>query len=93
MVLAIVVSVILSGLVSAMAWVAGESAQRTAGLSKMDQAFFAAEAGAQRVQWYSTNGKMGTNTWPVANFSGRCPECGAQAMRRGARNYPDRGEM
>ena len=52
-------------LVSAMAWVAGESAQRTGALMKADQAFYAAEAGARRVQWYCTNGQMASITSPL----------------------------
>lgn len=65
LVLAIIVSVVMTALVSAMCWVAGESAQRTGSLSKIDQAFYAAEAGAQRVQWYCKNNKMNSISAPV----------------------------
>ena len=66
LVLAIVISVVISALVSAMCWVAGEQTQRSASLSKTDQAFFAAEAGMQRVQWYCTNNQMGSITSPLS---------------------------
>jgi hypothetical protein len=63
--LAIVVAVVLTGLVATMSWVAAEQTARTAALSKMDQAFYAAEAGMQRVQWYCKNGQMGSITAPL----------------------------
>jgi len=65
MTFSIVVSVVMSGLIASMAWVAGESSQRSGSLSKMDQAFFAAEAGAQRVGWYTRNQLMSSITSPL----------------------------
>jgi len=64
-VLAIVLSVVITGLVSALAWVAGQQAQSAGSLSKLDQAFFAAEAGAQRVAWYCKNGGLGVLSSPL----------------------------
>jgi hypothetical protein len=64
-VLVIIISVIVSALIAAMCWVAAEQTQRTAGLRKMDQAFFAAEAGAQRVQWYCKNNQMASISPPL----------------------------
>jgi Tfp pilus assembly protein PilX len=63
--LSIVVSIIVTALVVAMAWVAGEQTQRTGNLSKLDQAFFAAEAGAHRVMWYCKNDQMSSITSPL----------------------------
>jgi hypothetical protein len=65
MVLGVVVSVVISALVAAMCWVAAEQTQRTASLSKVDQAFFAAEAGMQRVQWYCKNSQLSAITSPL----------------------------
>src|SRR5690349_11862256 len=66
MTFSIVVSVVMSGLISTMAWVAGESAQRSGSLSKMDQAFYASEAGLERVKWYARSGQMSSITSPLA---------------------------
>jgi len=63
--MAIMVSVVLTALVSAIFWVAGESAQRTGSLGKSDEAAFAAEAGLNRVLWYAKNNKMGTIPSPL----------------------------
>src|SRR4051794_36270504 len=65
MTLAIMVSTVMTGLIATMAWVAGEAAQRTAGMNKMDQAFYAAEAAAQRVQWYCKQDRMDLITSPL----------------------------
>ena len=62
---AIMISVVLCALISAMAWVAGESTQRTGKLAKLDQAFLAAETGVQRVQWYCSNNQMGSISSPL----------------------------
>jgi hypothetical protein len=53
-------------LIMALAWVASAQTQSTSGLSKIDQAFFAAEAGAQRVQWYCKHGQLGSITSPLS---------------------------
>jgi hypothetical protein len=58
MVMAIVVSAVITGLISVMCWVATEQTARGAALRKSDQAFYAAEAGAQRVQWYCKHLQM-----------------------------------
>ena len=64
--LAIVVSVILSSLIAALAYVAGQTSQATGQITKMDQAFYAAESGAQRVAWYCRNRSLGTLRSPLA---------------------------
>src|SRR4051794_16724449 len=64
-VLAIVLSVVITGLVSALAWVAGQQAQTTGSMSKLDQAFFAAEAGLQRVAYYGKYGTLASMTPPL----------------------------
>jgi hypothetical protein len=63
--LAIVMAIVLTGLICVLAWVTGEQTQRTRGLKKVDQAFFAAEAGAQRVQWYCKTRKLSLLTQPL----------------------------
>jgi hypothetical protein len=65
MVLVIIMSVVLSGLIASMYWVAAEQTLRTASLSKVDQAFFAAEAGMERAKWYCKNGQMGSIVSPL----------------------------
>ncbi len=65
MTLAIVVSIVLTGLIITLAWVASWTTQTTARISKMDQAFFAAEAGVQRVQWYCKHYQMGAIASPL----------------------------
>ena len=65
MVLSIVMSVVITGMIAAMTWVAGEQAQRTGSLDKLDQSFYAAEAGAQRVSWYCRNYQMSSITSPL----------------------------
>jgi len=64
--LAIVVSVILSSLIAALAFVAGQTSQATGAVSKMDQAFYAAESGAQRLAWYARNRGTGMIASPLA---------------------------
>ena len=66
--LGIVMSIVITGLVSTMAWVAGEQSQRTGSLSKMDQAFYAAETGVHRVEWYCKNRKMSSITSPLVGM-------------------------
>jgi hypothetical protein len=63
--LAIVVSVILSSLIAALAYVAGQTSQATGAISKMDQAFYTAESGAQRLAWFARNRTIGTLTSPM----------------------------
>jgi hypothetical protein len=65
LVLGIVVSVVVSALIATMCWVAAEQTQRTASLRKVDQAFFAAEAGMERVRWYCRNSQLNTVTSPL----------------------------
>jgi len=69
--MAVVMSVIISAMVVALAWTAGTQAQETAGRSKSDEAFYAAEVGAQRVAWYLRNGLLdfqvtGGQTSPIS---------------------------
>jgi Tfp pilus assembly protein PilX len=68
--IAIIVSFVLTGLVMTLAWMAGEQTQRTASLKQMDQAFFAAEAGAQRVEWYCKHRQLGSVTSPITGSVG-----------------------
>ena len=49
--LGLVLSIVITGLVAAIAWVAGAQANMVGSLDKTDGAFCAAEAGLQRVQW------------------------------------------
>jgi hypothetical protein len=65
LVIGIVVSVVLTGLVTALFWVASAQVEVTAGMAKMDQAFFGAEAGIQRVAWYHKNGQIDSITSPL----------------------------
>jgi hypothetical protein len=61
----IIVSIVITGLIIAMSSIAGTQAQMTGSLSKMDQAFYAAEAGAHHVAWYCKNDKMASITSPL----------------------------
>ena len=70
LVMAIVVSVVVTGMILAMAWAAGVQAQMTASLDRVDQAFYAAESGAQRVAWYSKHGKMSSIATPLTGTAG-----------------------
>src|SRR5690348_3809406 len=65
LVLAIVLSVVISGLVTALAFVAGQESQSTGNMSKMDQAFFAAEAGLQRLAYYGKYNQLASVTSPL----------------------------
>src|SRR5437763_16819230 len=64
-VLSLIVSVVITAMVFTLALLAGQLAQSTAAMRKMDQAFFAAEAGAQRVGWYCKQGMMGSIPSPL----------------------------
>jgi hypothetical protein len=55
LILAVVVSLVISFIVMAVAWSAQTQTKMTADLSKTDQAFCAAEAGIHRVAWYLRN--------------------------------------
>ena len=66
LVMAIIVSLVITGLISALAWVAGEQSQRASTIAKMDQAFYSAEAGAQRVQWFCKNNQLGSISSPLS---------------------------
>jgi hypothetical protein len=66
LVLAIILSLVISGMVAAMAWVAGTQSQVTGSMSKADQAFYAAESGASRVAWYCKQSKMSSITSPIS---------------------------
>jgi len=66
--LAIVVSVVISSMVVALAWLAGAQSQITADRSKSDEAYFAAEAGAQRFAWYVRNVCVSTLT-PTGTYT------------------------
>jgi hypothetical protein len=65
MTLAIVAAIVLTGLIITMAWAASWATQTTARISKIDQAFFAAETGVQRVQWYCKHYQMGSIASPL----------------------------
>ena len=71
MVLIIILAMVITGLVLTLAWVAGQQAQSAAAMRKMDQAFFAAEAGAQQVGWYCKNGKMNLIASPLTGVCNR----------------------
>jgi hypothetical protein len=68
MTLTIVVAVIISGMVAALSWTASVQSQVTGSMSQIDQAFFAAESGAQRVAWYCKNNKMSSITSPLTGL-------------------------
>ena len=70
LVMVVIISVVITGLVMTMAWAGGVQAQMTANLMKVDQAYYTAEAGLQRVAWYCKNGKMGTITSPLTGTLG-----------------------
>jgi hypothetical protein len=61
--MAIVVSVVLSSLVAALAWTAGTHSESTGRLSKADQAFFAAESGLQRAIWLCRHRQLGNENF------------------------------
>jgi hypothetical protein len=61
----IIVSVIITGLVMTMAVTGGTQAHVTRNITRTDQAFYAAEAGAQRVAWYAKNKKLDLITSPL----------------------------
>src|SRR5881394_3062077 len=60
--MAIVVSVVITAMVVALSWTAGVQSQITGSRSKSDEAYFVAEAGAQRFAWYVRNGSTATLT-------------------------------
>ena len=70
LILAIVVSVVITGMVITLAWSGGVQAEMAGNLMKMDQAFYTAESGAQRVAWYAKHGKMGTISVPLTGLVG-----------------------
>jgi Tfp pilus assembly protein PilX len=70
LVMAIVVSVVITGLVITLAWAGGVQAEMTGNLMKMDQAFYTAESGAQRVAWYVKHSKAGTTASPLTGVVG-----------------------
>jgi Tfp pilus assembly protein PilX len=57
--LAIVVSVVLTGMALTLAWLAGQHASTATQFANMDAAFYAAEAGAQHAVWKFKH----DNTW------------------------------
>lgn len=65
LILALLVSVVVTSIVMVVAWTATTLAQAGSSLSKMDQAFYAAESGAQKVAWYCRNSKMGSISSPL----------------------------
>src|SRR2546423_424801 len=60
--MAVVVSVVVTAMVVALSWTAGVQSQITGSRSKSDEAYFAAEAGAQHVAWYVRNGSLPSST-------------------------------
>jgi len=68
--LAIIVSVVITGLVMTMAWSAGVQASMATGVAKMDGAYYAAEAGVQKVAWYCKNNKIASITSPLTGTIG-----------------------
>jgi hypothetical protein len=68
--MAIVVSVVITGMVAALAWVAGAQSQTTGDLSKVDQAFYAAESGAQRAIYYCRRRALGYVDTPTPPLTG-----------------------
>jgi hypothetical protein len=73
LVLAIVMSVVVTGLVLTLSWAGGVQAEMTSNLKKIDQAFYEAESGVQLVAWYCKHNQMGsiTSGWtPTKPFSG-----------------------
>ena len=65
MFLTIIVAVVLTGLISAMAWIAGQQSRQTSNFRQSDQAYFAAEAGLDRVLWYCKNNQMASISSPL----------------------------
>ncbi len=72
--MAILVSVVVTAMVMTIAWVATTSLQTTTSLTKADQSFYIAEAGAQKIVWFVRNNKMASITSPINNVS-----CGSGA--------------
>ena len=70
LVMAIIVSVVVTGLILALSWACGVQSEMVSNLMKMDQAFYTAESGAQRVAWYCKHGKTGTATSPLMGMVG-----------------------
>jgi hypothetical protein len=66
----IILTVVITGLVMTLAWSAGVQAQMSSAFGRSDQAFFAAESGAQQVAWYCKNGKMASITSPLTGMIG-----------------------
>lgn len=62
--LVVLLSVILTGLVLALASAAGGQVRRAATTIHHDQAFYAAEAGLQRVAWHAKHGSIGSLSQP-----------------------------
>lgn len=65
MTLAVIVSVVVTGMVMTMALAAGMQSQQTTNLRKMDGAFFAAETGVARLAWNIKNGNVNTMSSPL----------------------------
>src|SRR5947209_8017741 len=65
MTLCVVVSAVMCGLICAMSWVASNQSQSVRGLAQEDQAFYAAESGAERIAWYARNHQIGTIRSPI----------------------------
>jgi hypothetical protein len=65
LVMAVLLSVIITAMVMMIAWTAGTQAQSVSALRNLDQAFFAAEAGAQQLAWYCKNNKMASCPSPL----------------------------
>src|SRR4051812_47337909 len=63
--LAVIVSVIVTGLVMTLAWSAGQQSQMTSAYAKLDGAYAAAETGLNRAVWYVKKSKLATATSPM----------------------------
>src|SRR5262249_24313011 len=65
MIMAVVLALVIVGLIAVIAWMAGVQSGTTSDLSKMDQAFFAAETGAQRGAGYCKQKTLSSVTSPL----------------------------
>lgn len=70
LVMAVLLSVVITAMVMMIAWTAGTQAQSVSALRNLDQAFFAAEAGAQRAAWFVAHQQLGSQSQPMAGSCG-----------------------
>ena len=72
LILAILLSVVITAIVMIIACYTTTLAQACGSLSKLDQAIYSAESGAQRVAWYCRNNKMSSINSPVSGTVNGC---------------------